>query len=324
MAQTTSTTQANLHLSEVLGRAAMEEARPRVIAGQFANMYDIAGRNADNLKLNRFTDVGPATTATEGTTFSTVTTMGVETPVTLTPTEAAVMLAELTDDAIELVGGYESARAIAQSGSLEQQVLMLSDTAARLNRSALEKFEADMVAEFANATTSVGATTVDIDLGVFEEAIYSLDIAEIPGLREYVACLHPRQVSDLRRALAVNSGGLQGSVHVGQIVDRIENPMNFAFSLLGVDVFGYDKSAEVTANTGADVVGAMFKPGYGNPEDPQGGSGEIGALQFCQGRRKQYSTYSDHKERSVELMVNWKYDIALRDADLIVKIVTDA
>lgn len=324
MAQTTSTTQANLYYSEVLARGAMAAARPRPIVGQFANYYSIAGKRAKNFRLNRYTDTGPATTATEGTAFSTVTTMGVETPVTLTPVEAAVMLAELTDDAIELVGGIESARAIIEDGDLDDIVALLLPTATRLWESAMEKSEVDMVAEFGNATTSVGVSGSDLDLGVFEEGIYNLDIAEVVGIREYVACLHARQISDLRRALAVTSGGLQGSVHVGTSVDHLETVNGFEMALLGVNVFGYDKSAELTANTGADVVGAIFKPGFGNPEDENGGSGVIGAIQFCEGRMPQYSKYSDHKERSVELMINWKYDLALRNDDLIVKVVTDA
>ena len=323
MAVTSSSTQSDLYFSEVLGRGALAAAQPRPIAMQFVNQYSIAGRRADNLKLNRYTDIGPAGTATEGTPYTTITTMGVETPVTLTPTEAAVLMAELTDDAIELVGGFESARAIIEDGSQDDKLALLLPTAGRLARSAIEKAETDLVAEYGNLTTSVGTTTVDLDLGVFEEAIYNLDIAEA-RTQAYVANLHARQVSDLRRAMAVTSGGLAGSVHVGSSVDHLASPNGFKFNLLGVPVFQYDKSAELTANTGDDVVGAMFIRGIGNPEDPMGGSGEVGAFAMCEARSMQFGFEPDLEGRSIKVMVNWKYDTAVRDADFGVKIVTDA
>jgi hypothetical protein len=323
MAITQLSTQSDLHFSEVLGRGALAAAQPRPIAMQFANMYSIAGRQSDNLKLNRYTDIGPAGTATEGTPYTTATTMGVETPVTLTPTEAAVLMAELTDDVIEVVGGFASARRIIEDGSQDDKLALLLPTAGRLARSAIEKAETDLVAEFGNLTTSVGSSTNNIDLGIFEEAIYNLDIAECPS-QEYIACLHPRQVSDLRRAMAVTSGGLQGSVHVGSSVDHLASPNGFKFNLLGIPVFQYDKSAELTANTGADVVGAMYLRGIGNPEDPAGGQGEVGAFAMCEARSMQFGYESDLEGRSVKIMVNWKYDTAVRDADFGVKIVTDA
>lgn len=308
MAATTSTSQAELILSEILGDAALEEARPRVVNLQFANQYSIAGSGSKVLKLNRYDDIGTAGTATEGTDYTTETEQTLS-QVSATPTEAAVLMSQVTDDCAELTGRFESVNAMLASNDLDAQLAVLRPFAANLGRAAFEKAETDSIAEFANLSTSVGTTTVAFDLGKFEEAIYNLDIAE-PMNRDYVAVLSPRQISDLRRILLVTSGGVQGTMYTGQNADHNDNINGFQYNLFGVNVFQYDKSAELTANAAADTVGAMYVAGTGQPE--MGGGGTPGTYAFVEGRAMDYRVAYELRARAADVMVNWKYDILER------------
>ena len=231
-------------------------------------------------------------------------------------------MSQITNDAVELTGRFPNAAALLQSNDIGAQLEVLRPFAANLLRAAMEKAEVDCVAMFAGLSTSVGTTTADIDLAVFEEAIYNLDIAE-PASRQYMAALHPRQISDLRRILNVTSGGVAGQVYSGKNFDHAGNtPNGFQYNLMGVDVFQYDKSAELTANAAADVVGAMFVAGTGAPE--QGGGGEPGTFAFVEGRAPTFTSDYILRARGVDLMINWKYAPAERVDAWGVKIVTDA
>jgi len=317
---TTSTSQTELILSEVMGDLALEEARPRNVALQFCNRYSIAGLGSKNLKLNRYDDIGVAGTATEGTDYTTETEQTLS-QITATPTEAAVLMSQITEDCAELTGRFESVNALMASSDIQTQMSVLRPFASNLGRAAFEKAETDVVAAFGNLSTTVGTTTVDIDLGVFEEAIYNLEIAE-PQDRDYVAVLHPRQISDLRRALLVTSGGVAGVMHTNQSADHVDNINGFKFNLLGINTYQYDKSAELTANSGDDVVGAMFVRGTGQPE--LGGGGTPGTFAFVEGRAMDFRIAHVLRARAADVMVNWKYAVAERVDAWGVGIITDA
>lgn len=308
MAQTTSTTVANRLFTEILGREALQEARPRMIAGQHVNRYDISGRGSKTLKLNRYTDIGDATQATEGTTFSTVTTLDYETPVTSVPTEAAVMLAQITDDAVELEGRFESVNDVLQYGTLQQQLRILRMPAARLARAAAAKMEVDMVAEYGNVTNSVGTTNTAFTLANYESAMYTLDTEE-PNDRDYVFVGSPRQLSDIKSEIHITSGGVDGVTWARENQNTKQRANGYYTDILGVPFFSYDASAQLDSGA-TDAVGCMFVRGFGAPE--LNGGGQPGAFFFTLGRRMDFRVDYILRDRATDIMVNAKYDTGLR------------
>jgi len=318
MAQSTSTTFATRLLTEILGRDALLEARPRRIAGGHLNRYMTGGKGSKTLKLNRYAAIS-ASQATEGTDFTTTSTLSYETAVTSTATEAAVILAQITDDAVELEGRMVSVSDILDKGTLQQQLAVLRPHAARLLRAVEAKIETDIVAEFGGITNEVGTTNTAMTLADFEEMIFTLD-SEEPMHRDYVAVLSPRQISDLRVALAVSgSGGVTGVTYANQERDHSKASDGFNFPLLGIPVYGYDASAQLDSGA-TDAVGCMFVRGEGAPE-LQGG-GKPGAFFYHEGRPTNFRVGYNLRARATDIMCNAKYEVGTRVDEWAVKAVT--
>ncbi len=325
MATQTTTTHSDLILTEVLGDAILQEARPKNVASRLINTYSIVGSRAASKKLNRYGDTGAAGTATEGTAYTTEADSTPASAVSMSPTEAAVQMLLISDDVVEETTGIESAYELFTSGSREQALAVAQPFASQLGRACFQKLEADVVGLFPSLSNSVGTTTVDITLDNAEEAIYTLDIAECPH-EDYVFVLHPRQVSDLRKDLATTSGGMAGSYWMGNAElanHRNDVEMNgLKGALFGIPVYMHSKTVEQTANASADVVGALFLRGIGAPEDGDGG--QPGTFAFCEGRPLKFMIQHELRERGSDLMANWKYAVAERVDAWGVKIVTDA
>lgn len=320
MAQTTSTSIADMLFSEVLGQEALASASPRPVVTQFFNQYSLEGQRSKVLALNTYADPGPATAGVEGTTFSTVTTLGLDSRVNITPVESAVMLAQVTDDAIENLTGFSHAAQLMLEGSLDQKLQVFRSQAARLAKAAVEKAETDAVALFANASQSVGTTQQNLSQADIADAIYTLEISEAPN-RGFVACLAPRQIHDLRNELMVTSGGVQGVYHAGKSADHVDNLNGFKMNVLGIDVFQYDESAKLSSGDGYDCIGAVFVPGSGAPE--LDGSGQAGAYAMVEARAMDFRLDHDLRERATDIMVNWKYAVAERKDAWTVKVLSD-
>ena len=113
------------------------------------------------------------------------------------------------------------------------------------------KIDTDLLAEVADFSNSVGATTVNITEANFLSAIYTLENGNAVG--PFNAVLHPIQISDLRTALAATTGAIWGgpSAPAGDI--------GAMASLYGVDVFSSTNCASV--NSDADRQGVMMPKG---------------------------------------------------------------
>jgi len=123
-------------------------------------------------------------------------------------------------------------------------------------------------------STSVGATTVNLSVSTFYDAIFALQLQANDG--QFVAVLHPQQINDLISSLRSETGP-------GQYLAATQDQMNakgrgFRSSIFGVDLYG--STLTPTVNAGADYLGMMFAPGAigmatGTPAPVAGAGGVI-------------------------------------------------
>ena len=122
----------------------------------------------------------------------------------------------------------------------------------------------DACALFASLSQSSGATGVDLSIANFNDALYQLARRGAKG--ELVGILDNIQVEDLSNAIeatstsmAVYAGTADRSMAVAMDPMQGRNAEGFALRYKGVDI--YRQGLTDTANTGADVVGAVFVRG---------------------------------------------------------------
>jgi hypothetical protein len=107
-----------------------------------------------------------------------------------------------------------------------------------------------------NFSTTVGTSGVDATAANFLDAITANEIAHTEG--PLLAMLHPVQWGDMRKDLAVNTGGaLQFMPATADLIAF--RGTGFQGTLAGVDVF--TSTFVPTANAGADRAGGMFGKG---------------------------------------------------------------
>lgn len=107
-----------------------------------------------------------------------------------------------------------------------------------------------------NFATTTGTTTVDATASNFLDAITALEIAHAPG--PLMAVLHPVQWGDIRKDLALNTGGaIQFMAATQELVAY--RGTGFVGSLAGVDVI--TSTFVPLANAGQDRAGGMFGRG---------------------------------------------------------------
>jgi len=323
MAINTTTQFAGITYTEHLAEQIMQEERPKRVALQLINHYSLAGKPTRVMKLNRVNDPGQATAGTEGTAFTTLTTVGT-TSVSVTPTEGAIAQFQTTNDAVETrIPGMTGIQDLMLNGSNEQKVQALIFEARLGLASVEEKAEQDVINLYSSLSRSAGATGVNFSLANFTAALLLLETGEDLPHEDYVADLDKQQFGDLRDELMVTSGGVSGSLWPGkQSPSAAENEAGWRMDLLGVDIFTHGKGVRVTANAGADVVGALYLRGTGAPED--GGGGQYGCFAMVEGRPVQVGVEYSLQSRAATVQVNGKYAVAERNDNFGVAFITDA
>lgn len=324
----TSTTYSDQQLSEALAeRFLLEPQAKRVVIG-LVNTYSIAGRPTKSLKLNRWDDPGLASAATEGTAFTSLTQFDT-TAQSLTPTEGAVMMSLITNDAVETrVPGMTGVAEVMNDGSLQQKIAALAPEAGLIMRAIEKKIESDLTALFAGLSRSSSpASGSDLALSHFDAGLLKLEGGEDLPHEDIVASLDSEQLGNIRTELMVTSGGVSGNLWSRDIASIVELRPDVARNglkgvLLGVPVYQHSKAARQTANGGDDVVGAIFLRGTGDPE--LSGSGQPGCFAYVEGRAPVFTVEGDHRERGGEIQGNGKYAVGERVDLWGVKFVSDA
>lgn len=318
-------------LNEALSAVAIPAHLPKmVVVSQFSNKDSIAGLQTLSREYFPYSDLGAATTATEGSDFSTVTDMALGTSVTLTPTEAAVAMLQITRRAAErsvLTGASGDAfDAAFRSGNLNAAVSILAPHAMRLAEMCYEKAEDDHANLLGGFSNTVGSTGVDITVANAVAAQYTLKTLE-PVHEDWAYVLTPNQINELILEIGVTSGGLGGSVWSGPADSGFFNMRpdaaknGFRGTFMGIPVYEYSHSLRTTANGGADVCGALICVGRGSPAVA---GYQPGAMVFCEGNAMRFDIDRDASARNGELIAIWEYAVAELDDANGVSIITDA
>lgn len=326
---TTASTYSTVILNEVLNDAALKALTPKVVAWNHINQDSIEGAASLSKEYPVQADLGAAAAATEGTDFSTVTTLSYASAVTVTPTEAAVARADITTRAMRRkFPGMSTDQVFGaiMGGDYSMIVDLLEEEASRLAGMLYEKAETDVIALLDDFTDVAGTSGTDIDVSVFLTALYKLEENE-PDHENFVALLDIEQIRTLRADLTSNGANADGMVWNTQADASVVNFLadgarnGYKGSLLGVPMFQLAPSLRLTANGAADVVGALVCRGDGVPGQP----GSLnGAAVFLEGHPIRYLVDVDASKRMIELIGIWEYGVAeLRDAHG-VSIITDA
>jgi hypothetical protein len=326
---TTASTYSTVILNEVLNDAALKALTPKVVAWNHINQDSIEGAASLSKEYPVQADLGAAAAATEGSDFSTVTTLSYASAVTVTPTEAAVARADITTRAMRRkFPGMSTDQVFGaiMGGDYSMIVDLLEEEASRLAGMIYEKAETDVIALLDDFTDTAGSSGVDIDVSVFLTALYKLEENE-PEHENFVALLDIEQIRTLRADLTSNGSNADGIVWNTQADASVVNFLadgarnGYKGSLLGVPMFQLAPSLRLTANAGADVVGSLVCRGEGVPGMP----GSLnGAAVFVEGHPIRYLVDVDASKRMIELIGIWEYGVAeLRDAHG-VSIITDA
>jgi len=239
MAQTTTTTLTTTIPTEFIAAEVIREARPfNIVAPLVMNKIQPQGEGVVHAiqKL-------PTTTAaavTEASDISAVARTTAEANITVAEVGLST---ELTDIATEV-------------SRLPSQLLLWG---ASQGRAIAQKLTGDMCALFPdlNSSSAVGTSGVDLTVGVFIEAMYTLDAANAPGQKRCV--LHPRQVADLFNAIQASGGSIFGNlpelIRNGNLPEG-QPSAGFVGLLFGVPI--YSTTEVDAANSDADRAGAMF------------------------------------------------------------------
>jgi len=121
-----------------------------------------------------------------------------------------------------------------------------------------QDIEVNLAAEFADFTTTVGSTGVDLTNANFLSAIHQMELNGLEDRGPVVSVLHPIQISDLRTDIASITGTVFGD---GIATDPFR--IGQSWSLYGVPIFSSRRCAAV--NAGADRQGAIYPAGQFSP-----------------------------------------------------------
>jgi hypothetical protein len=231
--ETTTSNATEFVLSEFIEPMVYEAAYGGNRIGRFVREVDISGLSTNSAELPKY----PLLSASDLTESVDMANSAFNpTSVSVTADEAGLMI-ELTDMLVnsDIHGGIES-------------------YARQLGLAVGDKIDADLAAEFADFTGSVGATTVDLSETNWLDGIAALEIGNAVG--PFVAILHPQQLRDLRVDIATSAGAVWGaSAGPRALTAGMESKDGLAefYGVLAV------KSTNcTTANAGADRLGAML------------------------------------------------------------------
>ena len=239
MADTTTTTLTTAVPTELISATIIQEARPFNVVAPLVSRFSMPTQSGKILSVPKL----PSTSASSVEEASDITATA------RTTTEANITVAE--------VGISTSLTKMALlTAKLPDQLSMWAQSA---GRAIAQKVTGDLCTLFSalNGASAVGTSGTNITIANFIEAIYTLDNANSPGRK--VAVLHPRQVADLYSAITSSTGtpfaSLDELVRDGRLPGGTPDA-GFVGLLLGVPV--YSTTECVSANSSADVVGAMF------------------------------------------------------------------
>lgn len=324
-----------LSYSAIVAPNGLNEARPKNVASRLTNEYLRVGPSGA-LQLSRFDDIGRADTVSAGTEYVTEAAVG-STSTTATPTRRAKMALIDIDTMRERVPGAEVEQIlnVVQNGEQGMSVAQVNDIALaaadamgpetrQILASHAEAREYDTTTLFSGLSRSVGTSTANMTVDNFEDGLYTLLNGESLPHRDIVACLDLRQLFDMRADARANetSTALNASILDILTVRPDLERQGLEGAAFGVPIYCHDSDVRVTANAGADVVGAIFLRGFGAPETD--GDGQAGCFAYVQKHQPVLTMKWIPRASSVEIMAMHSFVVIERIDNWGVKVVTDA
>lgn len=245
-AETTRTSLTEIVNSEVIADLILQYAADATVISPLTRVMDLAGKASAVASFPQWELDAVSDITTEGTT--TLSNVELQTTEVATITAAAVgVLRNVTDQAF-------ATNMLGPDGLMQ----FIVEDGARL---CMLEVENDLAALFSGFSATVGTSTSDLSVANFVEAIAKLDTGNARGRK--VCVLDDQQAFDLRAAVAASTG----TVFAGNGgLQSVLNARSDAFvgELFGVPIWLTNLTD--TANTNADVVGAMFVDGATNPD----------------------------------------------------------
>ena len=294
-AATTGTTLTELVNAEFIEPLIMDYAVDKMVITPLVRVSNLAGKQTKIASFPRWVKDSGADVS-DG---SAMTVDDLETTEVATVTAATVgVYREVTDMAAEtnVLGPAGIADYVARDGA------MLCS----------EMLEDDLAARFASASNSVGTSGSDLSVANFVEALAKLDTTKARGQK--VCVLDDQQAFDLRAAVAASGAAVFGNAASGAQSILNANSDAFLGELFGVKTWLTNLTD--TANSGADVVGAMMINGAADP-----GFAPIGVALLWLPRVKMLPSISGI---STLFGITMSYGEGEINDDGYVKIVTDA
>lgn len=256
-------------LSYVIGQRVAPPNKARVVLAPLCSSIDNTGKPSLVEQIANPSDLSAASAGTYGTALSSNADLGFGSATQITLTEGAAQKAVILDAAVEVeFPGIESVDRLMQEGSLEQKLSVLMPYVNRLADSCLEKFESDHCALTSGFSNSAGTSAVALSVDDLFSAKYTFDTFEAIN-QDAVMLLWPVQVRDLRASLATSGGGLGGAVWTNadsSFLSMKQLPENGAAgSFLGIPVYQGSHSLRTLSDANANVNGALFSRGQGDP-----------------------------------------------------------
>jgi hypothetical protein len=330
----------SLTLAKLVAQNALAAAVARPIALRLANAYNLEGAGATAIDLSRFADIGTADSLSYGVEY-TGEAAGGSTAVTITPTRRAKGMTVDKQTYLNRVSGY-SADAVnaaingmsgASSASMSAEELtsqaMIVNAAfgpelRQLVASLYETAEIELVGLFDNLSNVAGTSTSNFTMANFDQAIALLEGTSSLPHNDIVCCLDPQQTSDLRFDLRATTNSGAFSVDLASIVAM--NPSlptdGLRGAVAGIPIYQHGAEARLTANANADVVGAMFLRGVGDPE--VSGAGQPGCFAMAVAHMPQIGVLFHPNAFGPRIVVDGPFAFGERVDAWGVAIITDA
>ena len=333
--ETTSVSQTALIATEKIADGAILANLPKHVFNNLlhGDSIDGAGTNKKNYAVEN--DLGAAAGGTEGVDVAPTVELGMGTTVEVTPTRGVDDMALITlETAQRRLGGmpYRSVLELFQSEDEARLTAVLGPDIRRLVARAMQKVEADALALLSGISNTVGSSGSDVTVTNLLTSIYTLKTQQPhrpPS--EWGFVLWPNQVLEIDLEAAVTGGGLGGALWNTQadfgLLNRPEgDPANgFVGTFLRYGVWEPDHELRITANAGADVVGALMclsDPGT-PPDAPQNG-GKVAFGVMLEGYPLTFSFEYDASMGGIEAVDRASYAHAELADPNAVGIVTDA
>jgi hypothetical protein len=317
---------------------ALASSRARPVMGKLANTYNLSSKGSRALKLSRYDapgDVVSLAFGVETTSEAIMTTQAI----TLTPTRRAIGATLDRDLYVARAPGFSLQEILAAMNGLSDEKFDDAISRAKglasvqkafgpelqqLFSAIVNDWEDQLASCFTSLTASAGVSGSPFTVAVFDEALADmLGGTDLPH-EDIVMVLDNEQLRDLRADLLASGAG--SLLESGMASVRAHNPerdlTGAVGGMSGIAVHSLSLESRQTANAGADVVGAMFLRGVGDPEDS--GQGQVGTFAIALGHMPVVSALVHPNSFGPRIVVDCPSAAACRVATWGCKIITDA